>query len=459
MALKAAAAIELARRLHGYHLTERAKLDVVRRYFKGVQARPLAIPASSASEVVVMARSARVNVMPIVVNSLVQSMFVDGYRAKLESSNSKVWEAWQHNQMDGRQTGINRATFQYGTSYVTVRPDDPYPVIEGKSPRVFTAIYTDDPKWPMAALEKLDNNGLWRLYDESAYYYVQLGEEARPDGGVVNKDALISTEEHDFGVTPAVRYVDEEDLDADDEVEAAEYLSNETPPPLRGQVVPLMPIQDQIDLTTFGLHIAQHYGAFRQRWIIGWTTQTEEEKLKAAASKVWTFEDDPETLKLGEFEQTELKGFIESREASLRHAATLSQTPVHELTGSLINLSAEALAAAEAGKDRKVDERQTTTGERHEQTLGLVAQDMGVEVSSDDQVVWRDTTARSFAATIDGLGKVAQMLNVPPQELWERIPGVTKQDIDRWKQAATQSDSFAQLTKIIERQSGEQPVA
>lgn len=438
--------LELARRLHGYHLVEREKLDVVRRYFKGVQARPAAIPQGSPREVVVMARSSRINIMPIIVNSLVQAMFVDGYRARLESDNAAVWKVWQHNQMDARQTGLNRATFEYGTAYVAVRPGDPVPRIEPKSPRIFTALYADDPKWPMAALEKL-GNGLWRLYDESAYYYVRLG-----DSGGAKRDELISTEEHQFEVTPVVRYVDEEDLDADDEVEPADYSTGETAPPLRGQVTPYMPIQDQIDLTTFDLQIAQHYGAFRQRYIIGWTASSEKEAVKAAASKIWTFKDDPESIKLGEFEQTNLEGYIKSREASLRHGATLSQTPVHELTGDLIQMSAEALAAAEASKDRKRDERQTLQGERHEQTFELVAREMNVDLPGDAQVRWRDTSAYSFAARIDGLGKIAQMLGVPPQELWEQIPGVEQQDIERWKAAAQQGDSFANLTALLERQ-------
>ena len=449
--LKNDAAIELARRLHGYHIIEREKLDVVRRYYKGIQARPVVIPNGSPREVIVMARSSRVNVMPIIVNSLVQSMFVDGYRAKLESDNAVVWDAWQANQMDARQTGINRATFEYGTAYVAVRPGNPFPLIEGKSPRVFTTLYTDDQKWPMAALEKL-GGGLWRLYDESAFYYLKLS-----DGGRGRKDEFVSVDEHGFGVTPVIRYVDEEDLDTDDEVEPEDYSFGETVPPLRGQVTPVMPIQDQIDLTTFDLQIAQHYGAFRQRYIIGWTAKSEQEAVKAAASKLWSFKDDPESVKLGEFAQTDVEGYIKSREASLRHAATLSQTPVHELTGQVIQMSAEALAAIEAGKDRKVDERQTTTGERHEQMLSIVARAMEVELPNDAQVVWRDTSARSFAATIDGLGKIAQTLGVPPQELWERIPGVTKQDIDRWKDAAQRGDSFSELAALLDRQ-GREPV-
>lgn len=455
MALKAKDAIDLARRLHGYHLIEREKLDVVRRYFKGIQARPMAIPTGSPREVVVMARSSRVNVMPIIVNSLVQSMFVDGYRAKLESDNAVVWEAWQENQMDARQTALTRAVFQYGTAYGTVRPsaeNSSLPRITVKSPRSFTTLYGDDPKWPIAALEKL-GNGLWRLYDESAFYYIRLGNL---NG---RSDEFIDFEEHPYEVTPAIRYVDEEDLDADDEPEADSsiYGLNETCPPLRGQVTPVMPIQDQIDLTTFDLEVAKHYGAFKQRWVIGWTGASEEKAVKIAASRLMVFKDDPEGLKLGEFEQTDLKGYIDSREASLRHAATLSQTPVHELTGQVIQMSAEALAAADAGRDRKVNERQTVQGESHEQMLQLVAKDMGVDIPNDAQVVWRDTSTRTFAATIDGLGKIATMLQVPPQELWERIPDVTRQDLERWKQTAEQANSFDSLTALLERQAKPTP--
>jgi len=397
-----------------------------------------------------MARSSRVNIMPIVVNSLVQSTFVEGFRSKGEDEDTEVWQAWQANRMDARQTAIHRATYGYGAAYAVVLPGDPEPVIRGVSPRSMTTIYGEDPDWPMWGLERA-GNGLWKLYDDKAIYYVEMDEAKgkAPD--------FIEDREHNLGVCPVVRYLDEHDLDEDDEVEPED---GKTYPPTRGQVAPLMPLQDQIDLTTFGLQIAQHYTGFRQRYIIGWTADTEEETLKVGAGRILAIDEPPEGedgVKVGEFSQTDLKGFIESREASLRHAATLSQTPVHELIGELINLSAEALAAAEAGRDRKVGERHTGLGESHEQTMWLVGRAKGVEVPADAEVKWRDTSARAFAATVDGLGKIAQMLHVPEQELWERIPGTTKKDIEAWKAAASQGDSFATLAEILERQSKPNP--
>lgn len=449
MALNADQAVAQAKILKGYRQGELEQLDPIRRYWKGRQALPAVIPSDAPREVRVMARLARVNVCPIVVDTLAQSTFVDGFRAKNDAENSQVWSTWQANRMDARQTGIHRAAYAYGAAYATVLPGDSAPVIRGASPRQMTVVYGEDLDWPMWALEKLGKGKLWRLWDDEAVYYLESTD--------LDDFKFLEDRPHGYPVTPVVRYLDEDDLDADDEVEP-EWRDNRAgsfDPPTRGQIAPLVPLQDQIDLTTFNLLIAQHYAAFRQRYIIGWTSDNEAERMKAAASQLWEFDENPEDMTIGEFGQTSLDGYIKSREASMRHAATLSQTPVHELIGELINLSAEALAAAEAGKDRKVDERKTLLGESHEQTMWLVGRARGIDVPDDAQVVWRDTSARAFAATVDALGKLTQMLGIPPQELWERVPGATQQDVARWKAAAEQGDSFKVLADLLDRQAND----
>lgn len=459
MPLSADAAVQQAELLKNIHESEGEQLDVLRRYWKGRQSLPAVIPSSAPREVRVMARIARVNICKIVVDSLTQSMFVDGFRGKDESENDAVWKVWQANKMDARQSGIHRATFGYGAAYAVVLPGRPSPVIRGVSPRMMTAVYGEDPDWPMWALERMsrapDGSVLWRLYDETSIYHLSETKKRLASGETRMSFEFISDEQHNVGATPVIRYLDEDDLDADDDVEpddAISGVSGSNLPLMRGQVAPLIPIQDQIDLTTFNLLVAQHYNGFRQRWILGWTADSESEKMKAAASQIWTFADHPEEVKLGEFSQTDLSGYVDSREASLRHGATLSQTPVHELIGELVQLTAEALTAAEAGRNRKLEERQILSGESHEQTLWAAGKIMGTPVSADAQVVWRDTSARAFSATVDALGKLTQMLGIPPQELWERVPGATKQDVDRWKAAAQNGDSFKFLADMLERQ-------
>lgn len=453
-------AIDKAVELRKSAAAERTVLDDVRRYWTGRQSLPSVIPTSAPIEVKRMARMSRVNICSLVVESLSQSLFVEGFRGRPERDNAAVWDVWQRNRFDARQTGIHRAALAYGTAYARVLPGDPVPVIRGCSPRTLHAVYSpDDPDWPVYALERY-SPGAWRLYDDTTVYLL------RPKDDTFE---FLGSRDHGVGVTPVVRFQETEDLDLEDDVADSAAVAqmaivndagsnvtftttSSTAPHgvFAGQVGPLMALQDQIDVITFNLLVAQHYTAFRQRYIIGWTAPDENATLSATAAKLWTF-DDPET-KVGELSQTELEGYIRAREASLRHAASLSQTPAHELIGELVNLSAEALAAAEAGRDRKVADRQTLFGESHEQVMRLVGRLSGAEVPDSAQVVWRDTSARSLAATVDALGKLVTMLGVPPQELWERIPGVSQQDVERWKAQAATGDAFAQMTAMIERQ-------
>jgi Phage portal protein, SPP1 Gp6-like len=425
MPLSEEQAVKSATDLIGLQGAERGVLDNVRRYWKGRQALPETIPVRGVpKEVRALAHMSRVNVMEIVVESLSQSLFVEGFRSKDTNDNADVWAAWQANRMDARQSGIHRAAVAYGAAYTVVLPGDTAPVIRGLSPRNLTARYGDDPDWPDDALERRSQTD-YRLYDASAVY------ELKYDG----RFTLVTISEHGLGVTPVVRYLEADDLDREDD--APDQLIFATRNGVRrlnaGQVAPLMSIQDQIDETTFELLVAQHYASFRQRYILGWTPKSEEEGLKASATRVWAFED--KDVKAGEFSQTDTSTFLDNRQSSIRHAATLSQTPVHELIGEMVNLSAEALAAAEAGRDRKVADRQTLIGESHEQTFELVGKIISKPIPDDAQVVWRETSARSFAAVVDALGKLATSLGVPPEELWERVPGVTQADVERWKAA------------------------
>ncbi|MEU5950336.1 phage portal protein [Micromonospora sp. NPDC047465] len=456
MALSKDEALAKAAELAELQTGERAQLDILRRYWRGRQRLPAVVPSSAPSEVREMARTSRVNVIEIVVESLTQALFVDGLRATDAKSGDDVtvplWSAWTANRMAKHQSGLYRATVAYGTGYMVMTPGDPVPVMRPVSPRMLTAQYGDDPDWPRYALEKRPAAGDWRLYDDELVW--PLTRQGASSGFELGGEPV----PHGSPWTPVVRYRDAEDLDLDDDAEP-EVLAG-GPGGLgelrmvTGQVAPLIPLQDQINLTSFSLRAAEWYSAFRQRWIAGWTPPSSDAKMRAAASQMWTFEEHPDDIALGEFSQTELRGYLESRESGMKYAATLSQTPVHELTGQLVNLSAEALAAAEIGRERKADERQTGLGASHLQTMEVVAAMMGEPLPDDTQVVWRDTSARAFGAVVDGLGKLAQMLGIPPQELWDRVPGATAQDVRRWKTTAAQGDALGNLTALLERQAG-----
>lgn len=439
-------AVSIATKLLIMREDEQPRLKKIAAYLRN-DSSSVYVPRGARQEYRWLIKRARLNILPLVVTVVAQSLYVDGYRPAKSDDDAPVWATWQANRMDGRQHGLHRAVLKYGVAYVTVLPGTPNPVITPKSPRRMTAFYADpvDDEWPMYAIEETIQNiapgkqqRIINLYDEVARYRLTAPVQARstftldPDG----------TAKHDLGVCPVVRYLNGDDLDGDASV--------------RGEVEPLIEMQDQLNSTTFNLLMAQQYAAFRQRYATGMAvpldpdTGSPVEPFNAAVNRLWVAED-PDT-RFGEFNATDLSGYLNSREATIRHIATVSQTPPHNLLGQMVNLSAEALNAAESSSQRKIGERKSSFGEAHEQMLRLAAlaggdQDGWTDTSS--QVVWRDTGSRSLAQTADALGKLVTMLGVPPEELWQLIPGITQQDVERWRVAAKQKDAIAQLNEII----------
>lgn len=437
-------AVSTARRLLELREGEQGRLEKIANYMCGKHSS-VYVPRGARAEYRWLIERARVNILPLVVTVVAQNMYVDGYRPAGKDENAAPWATWQANRMDARQHGIHRSVLTYGAAYAVVMPGNPVPVITPFSPRRMTAMYSDpvNDEWPIFAVEdRLENTKdgqrrVVRLYDDQARYTLT----GKPDGSQLQSAS--DPMEHRLGVCPVVRYVNTQDLDGDG---------------VLGEVEPLFDVQDQLNMTTFNLLMAQQYAAFRQRWVTGMAPPQDDdgnpiEPFRSRVDGLFVAED--ADTKFGEFGATDLTGYLKSREASIRHAATISQVPPYHLLGEMVNLSAEALAAARDGLDRKTDERESLAGESHEQMLRLVGLASGDKDAWNDtsaQVVWRDTSARSLAQTVDALGKLVTMLGVPPQELWERVPGVTQTDVERWKQAASEGDAMNRLNGIIEKQ-------
>lgn len=446
MVMSESDAVSTARHLLKLREGEQARLEKIANYMCGRHSS-VYVPRGARAEYRWLIERARVNILPLVVTVVAQNMYVDGYRPAGSDENAEPWKVWQANRMDARQHGIHRSVLTYGAAYAVVMPGKPVPVITPFSPRRMTAVYADsvNDEWPIFGVEdRLENTKdgkrrVVRVWDDQARYTL-VGQA---DGSGLKPDEGNWAMTHGLGVCPIVRYVNTQDLDGDGVI---------------GEVEPLFDVQDQLNMTTFNLLMAQQYAAFRQRWVTGMAPPVDEngnpmEPFKARVDGLFVAEDTD--TKFGEFDATDLGGYLKSREASIRHAATISQVPPYHLLGEMVNLSAEALAAARDGLDRKTDERESLCGESHEQLLRLVGLASNDSVAWEDtaaQVVWRDTSARSLAQTVDALGKLVTMLGVPPQELWERVPGVTQTDVERWKKAAGEGDAMNRLNGIIEKQ-------
>jgi hypothetical protein len=455
---------------------EQIRLRRIANYVRGRQDPPY-VPRGVNAEYRWIARKARRNFLPLVISVVSENLHVDGYKPSGTTANELAqpekptpeWDAFRANRMVSRQHGVHRAVIKYGSAYVVTLPgtmtsdeEQPsnVPVVRPVSPRRMTAFYADevDDEWPQFAIEvnvinlpEGKSRMLVYVYDE-ANRYIMTGnavpdisntnlELAKVGDPLLNGQPVIAS--HGMGLCPVVRFLYEVDLDAEEDC--------------IGEIEPLMPIQDQINFDTFNLMISTQFAAFRQRYVSGMAPVDEDGREQApfrpGVDRVWA-SDDPAT-KFGEFGETALQPYSTVREDGIRHMSTISQIPPYHLLGQVANMSAEALAAARDGLDRKIEELQAGMTDPWRNVFRLTALASGNKDGWNDlfgQVVWRDTSARAFGATIDGLTKASQMLGVPAEELWARIPGATADDVAAWQLAAQRQKAQELLQQILQQQ-------
>lgn len=422
---------------------ERERLDRIDRWYRGEHEIP-ALPQSATTEHKRLIELIRTPWLRLVVSTTAQALYVDGYRSPEQRDNARSWDAWQRNDFDGRQMAVHRAALAYGYAFVTALPGlsggESAAVMRGVSPRKLYAAYADpaEDDFPVYAIridEPRSGKRLVRLYDDTSVYRFTTdtgGDAFEP----------LSVQTHDLGFCPIVRYTNMLDLDGRPD----------------GEVEPFIPNALRIDKTVYDRMLVQHFNSWKVRTVAGLAEPDSEEeanrkKLKLRQDDILIAED-PDT-KFGTLPETPLDGIVRATEADIKSLAAASQTPTHALTGDLINLNAEALAAARAEHYAKVIERQATFGRSHDLLLRTVAQIEGDTAGAEDfeaHVTWQDMSVRSLAAAVDALGKAAQMLGIPPRALWSRIPGVTKLDVDEWislADQAAQGDGIAQLAAAL----------
>lgn len=387
-----------------------------------------------------------------VVRSLAQGLYVEGYRRSDQPQNASSWDVWQRNGLDSRQIALHRGAMAHALSYATVLPGTPMPVIRGASARKMVAFYQQpaDDDWPMYALRGevvngADGKAFWRfkLYDDEAIFTFHAENETG------DRLEFITFDVHDAKVCPVVRFANEIDLDGRAD----------------GEVEPYIDLASRIDQDTFDRLVVQRFGAWLVRYIAGMVKpETDEEasaeKLRLSVEDILVAEDSD--TKFGTLPATPLDGYIKARDSDIRDLAVVTQTPPQDLLGQMVNLSAEALAAAEAGRTRKWEERKHGFGESWEQVLRLAAHLMGDTEGAGDfsaQVIWRDMESRSLAQVADAFGKLAQMLQVPPEILWEKIPGLTQQDVQRAKEIVQSGGGIEGLLRELGAGQESPPIA
>lgn len=391
----------------------------------------------------------------LVVASVAQTAYLEGIRKPGTIGMLPVWETFQRNRWDMKQSAIHRGAIGQAVSYGVVIPGvDPLTgnkmsKMVGKSAVQMSAFYdNDDDEWAILAIEadkRYENNPLtgatqvgWsvQIYDE----YVTHRLTCEGDGTTATQWTYIDHVEHGLPVPPVARCANRLDLDGR----------------AHGEIEPVLPLLRRIDQDSFDRLIVQRFGAWQVRYIAGMAKPDSRTEAQAQALRL-RVEDllvssSPDT-KFGVLPGGNIDNQIKVTDADLRLLSAISQIPPHHLLGLSSNLQAEALAAAEAGLQRKSFDFRTNAGEFHEQMARLAAMaegDFVTAASWDLQVRWKDTESRSMTQAADALGKLAVQLKVPVEMLWERIPGWTDTDVQRAKELVEDGGLerlLAELTK------------
>lgn len=369
---------------------------------------------------------ASANWCELVVNAVAERLQVVGFRFGDEADSDAAWAIWQANRMDADAELVQTDALVTGSSFVLVQPDDDNPSgvsITPESPLEATVLYEP-------------GNRRRRLAGYKRYASGDLGAVTE----VLILADLIATW-HPREAEPVI----------EPNPAGTVGLIEIVPQPRtlgwpRSELTPALVIQDRINTLIFNRMVSADYGAFRQIWATGIrmartvVKEGDGEVTKAVrpfdvgANRLLANED-PQG-KFGSFPESTLGGYLSAVEQDVNHLAAITQTPPHYLLGSMINLSADAIKASEAGLVSKVRRRSMHIGEGHEEVmrtaLAIVGNPAATAIGAE--VVWADFETRSEGMRVDALVKM-RTLGVPLEVLWERW-GASPQEIARWQELA-----------------------
>jgi hypothetical protein len=171
------------------------------------------------------------------------------------------------------------------------------------------------------------------------------------------------------------------------------------------EIADVFRIQNQINGFLFLLALAGYFGAHRQRWAAGVASTTDPDEVPVpgfdiAVDRLITSPD--KDTRFGDFEATDLTGYIKAIEQKVTHIAVTTRTPKHYLQPEGQEPSGDAIKSAESGLVKKVQRKHRPLGEGLEEALRLARLMQGEGVSPpDSEIVWADPEIRTEAEITD----------------------------------------------------------
>lgn len=388
----------------------------------------------------------------LVVDALVERLAVQGIRfGEADDADEDAWSMWQANGLDAESIKAHTEAVKTGTAYLLVAPprDDGVPRITVEHPsQVIVAHDPGDRRRRLAALKKYrDQSGatVAVVYTPERVSVFRRGREV---------ETLVG-----FGVALPEVYqewaFDEETSGANPLGEVPVVPIENRPGMLSGgqsDLAPAVALNDAANKFFSDMIVASEFQAFRQRVLTGVEVPKDENgkpigpPIEMAVSRLLMFEE-PDA-KAFDLSPGDLGNYVQAIDLAVQHLAAQTRTPPHYLLAKLVNLSADALKAAEAGLVAKARRAHVDFGEPWEEAHRLAfgwraiwrrergddagaAADHERATATDAEMVWRDPENRAPGVVADSLVKKRQ-IGVPEEMLWEEA-GYSPQQVRRMR--------------------------
>lgn len=423
---------EQIQRLHKKLQARRDDIGRLCNYYDGYHPEPTA--PRKTDEFRRLWKLAQTSVCALVVDSIAERLELQGVRfSGSPTEDLAVWSRlWQANRLDADSGMVHTTALTVGRAFVLVwpsddgvqiTPEDPFEVIVDYAPgsrRRRTAALKEyvDPDAGKAHLTYWTPDGIhYRQRDHrSGMVSREWSRWGGPDDGEPDRT-------NPLGTIPVVEF------------QSRPHMSGRVMPELSEDV---LRIQDRVNKTCFDQVVLAEYQAFPQRYSIGIQVELDEHgnpvnPLKKGPDRTWAFEGDKNMATIGQLPAADLGGHLKAIEADIQRIAAITKIPVYYLMGQMVNISADAIRAAEAGLVKKAISHQREFGESWEDVLRLALSaeqdprttDVAVEMT------WRDPESRSTAEAVDAATKKAA-IGVPFDQVAEDI-GYSPQQVARFR--------------------------
>lgn len=380
----------------------------------------------------------------LVVTTLAQTLYLEGVDIQGSDNGAaerEFWMPWDRSRMGRRQIALHQTALAYGTAYTAVRANETTDGLQARidcySPRESMALYDDPAKdiYPQTFMRhrrldrKRESFELWDAWNVWTW--------VKEDGAYKLASAVphMASDPQGDPVCPVIRYANQQDLEG------------RTP----GEVEPFIPLAERLNKDNYDKLLAQHYNSWKVRTATGLDmtdlTDAQREQRKMSLSQDDLLAGGPD-VQFGTLSETNITQLVDSKQADVEELAAVSQTPTTAF-GKMVNVGDAGIEESRAGFYAKRNERRESFGVSHLDTLRLAAaveSRYGQAADFTLTPMWQDTDTRTMSQAVDALGKAAQMLGVPSQQLWDMIPGVTKNQADSWRdwvQAHPTADDMA----------------